>query len=57
MFFVHILPWTQIHSHQFDAATLLKIKIYSVEQKVDLLRSIPPTINSEPSLGIQTVFL
>ena len=24
MFFVHILPWTQIHSHQFDAATRLK---------------------------------
>ena len=27
MFFVHILPWTQIHSHQFDAATLLKKKM------------------------------
>ena len=28
MFFVHILPWTQIHSHQFDTAKLLKINFW-----------------------------
>ena len=28
IFFVHNLPLTQIHSHQFDAATLLKINLW-----------------------------
>ena len=38
MFFVHILPWTKIHSHQFDAATLLK-KMFEVAISTDLNRS------------------
>ena len=28
IFFVHILPLTQIHGHQFDAVTLLKINLW-----------------------------
>ena len=42
MFFRHILPWNQIHSHQFDAATLLKINLWrSLRQRFPAIRTGP----------------
>ena len=61
MFFVHILPWSQIHSHQFDASVLLKKMFEGVwdsdfewsEQVkfVKFLRSAPTMVAPRGSLN------